>query len=300
MEVQNSFSKKVYDQLNTSQVNLKTRKNDFSAIDDLNIFPIQNLATKVDFLIILGNLSKSQKGVLYTLCENLQALYQLLLKQREKHESSLLNNQAALISQYSHDLNSLVALLNKEKLSSELITSKIEYLENLIQDMLTYCRELDIYKSIVKVNDLLPSILAEINISGATDFNYTIENNLGKATLDVELISKAIRAIMDNAMRATDQRGGKIEFIANKKDSNSIFFKTSWLQIIVTDNGPGIPSEFLPMITNPFFTTFKDQGSTGFGLSLAQKIIEAHDGLLKVENNKSVGARVILFLPLDN
>ena len=299
IEIQNRFSRKVYDRLNNNKVMCKTKKSEFIAIQELNIYPIENLATKVDFLIIFGSLSDSERKLLYLLCENLQNLYHLLLKQRDRIESLQLSIQADLISQYSHDLNSFVALITKEKISSKQIKYKVEYLEKLMRDILQYIRELDIFKSTVNMNELLPSILSDINLSGELDFRYSIENNLGSATLDVELISKAILAIIDNAIRAADQRGGKIELIANKKDSTSIFFNSSWLQITISDNGPGIPSEFLPMITNPFFTTFKDRGATGFGLSLAQKIIHAHDGLLKIEKNNSSGTRAKIFLPID-
>jgi nitrogen-specific signal transduction histidine kinase len=54
------------------------------------------------------------------------------------------------------------------------------------------------------------------------------------------------------------------------------------------------------MIMEPFFTTFKDQGCTGFGLPLAQKVICAHDGLLSIEHDKPVGIKVIIHLPLEN
>ena len=298
--LQNSFSRKVYNQLSSIIDNLEPKKSNFIVIDKLNIFPIQNSAQKIDFLIIFETISDAEKDELHKHCENLEVLYQLLLNQKDRIGSSQLDIQANLISQYSHDLNSLVELLNETKLSSEPIRFKVEYLEKLIQDILQYVRKLDIYKSSVDLNDLLPAILADINISGKGDFQYLIENDLGKASLDVELISKAIAAIIDNAKRTANKEIGKIDFIAKRKKTTSIFFNSCWLQIIISDNGPGIPNDFIPMITNPFFTTFKDKGCTGFGLSLAEKIVQAHDGFLKFEKSQPAGTKVIIYLPLES
>ena len=58
--------------------------------------------------------------------------------------------------------------------------------------------------------------------------------------------------------------------------------------------------QFLKNIKAPLFTTFKSYGNCGLGLSIANKIIETHNGSLKIENDKKRGTRVILFLPNKN
>jgi two-component system sensor histidine kinase PilS (NtrC family) len=57
----------------------------------------------------------------------------------------------------------------------------------------------------------------------------------------------------------------------------------------VQDSGPGISSQILEKIFNPFFTT-RDSG-TGLGLAIVHRIVEAHDGTISVTNADGGGAR---------
>jgi signal transduction histidine kinase len=146
----------------------------------------------------------------------------------------------------------------------------------------------------------LEGTINDVNMPDDIDLQFSIDNKLGKISVDVELINKAISIVLENATRAGVQGGRQVMVSVKKRDTYSLFFKCSWLEMTITDNGPGIPNDFMPMITEPFFTTFKDQGYTGFGLSLAQKVICAHDGLLTIEQNKPAGTKVIIHLPLEN
>ena len=68
------------------------------------------------------------------------------------------------------------------------------------------------------------------------------------------------------------------------------------VEIKITDSGPGIPPNVLPKIFNLYFTT-KTSGS-GIGLSIVQKIIENHGGIITVKNAKSGGAEFTINLPI--
>ena len=62
----------------------------------------------------------------------------------------------------------------------------------------------------------------------------------------------------------------------------------SWASIEVSDDGPGIPEEFLGRIFEPFFTT-RPEG-TGYGLYLAARIVGEQAGRLTARNNPEGGA----------
>ncbi len=64
----------------------------------------------------------------------------------------------------------------------------------------------------------------------------------------------------------------------------------------VIDDGPGIPPHLLERLFDPFFTT-KDSG-TGLGLSLSNRIVEEHNGFLRVDSVSGEGTRFWVFLPL--
>ena len=68
--------------------------------------------------------------------------------------------------------------------------------------------------------------------------------------------------------------------------------------ITVKDNGPGIPSNIIDKIFQPFFTTKPTGQGRGLGLSLSYNIIKAHGGELKVETKEGEGAEFIIKVPL--
>ena len=69
-------------------------------------------------------------------------------------------------------------------------------------------------------------------------------------------------------------------------------------EIIVADNGNGIPQKVLDKIFQPFFTTKPTGQGTGLGLSLSYDIIKAHGGEIKVETKENNGTAFIIQLPL--
>jgi signal transduction histidine kinase len=73
--------------------------------------------------------------------------------------------------------------------------------------------------------------------------------------------------------------------------------KESIVQVIVKDNGPGIPDDIKNKIFQPFFTTKPTGQGTGLGLSLSYDIVKAHGGEISVEGNEGEGTEFIITLP---
>jgi signal transduction histidine kinase len=70
-----------------------------------------------------------------------------------------------------------------------------------------------------------------------------------------------------------------------------------WVKISMADSGSGIPSQQKEKIFEPFFTT--KEGGTGLGLSIVHKIIENHNGVIKVESEAGKGSTFTIFLPIE-
>jgi signal transduction histidine kinase len=70
-----------------------------------------------------------------------------------------------------------------------------------------------------------------------------------------------------------------------------------WAKISIVDSGNGIAREEKEKIFEPFFTT-KENG-TGLGLSIVHKIIENHNGLIRVESEVGRGSSFTIYLPAD-
>jgi len=68
------------------------------------------------------------------------------------------------------------------------------------------------------------------------------------------------------------------------------------VELVVADNGPGIPAEDLPLIFEPGFSRRAD--SPGLGLAVCRKIVELHGGTIRADSRSGQGATFTLSLPL--
>ena len=66
----------------------------------------------------------------------------------------------------------------------------------------------------------------------------------------------------------------------------------------VSDEGAGIAPQDLPHVTDPFFTTRRESGGTGLGLSVSARIIKEHDGRLDITSTPDYGTTVRVIIPL--
>lgn len=71
------------------------------------------------------------------------------------------------------------------------------------------------------------------------------------------------------------------------------------VSVAVIDDGRGIPADKLKMITDPFFTTRREEGGTGLGLSVSSRIIDEHHGVLNFSSQVGQGTTVTIELPLQ-
>lgn len=102
-----------------------------------------------------------------------------------------------------------------------------------------------------------------------------------------------INLVLNSSQAITDKSAGKI-------DIKTRFVKRLNCVIIqVADNGPGIPEEVIPKLFDPFFTTRRDIGGSGLGLSISYEIIQEHNGIIAVHSKKNLGSKFILYLPVD-
>lgn len=125
-------------------------------------------------------------------------------------------------------------------------------------------------------------LLSEKNIS------LEIDNNTDTVVIwDNDKILQVLINLIQNAAEAIKENG-RVKISVEVLSEN--------IEIKITDSGPGIPPNVLPKIFNLYFTT-KTTGS-GIGLSLVQKIIENHGGIINVQNIASGGAEFTINLPI--
>ena len=114
-----------------------------------------------------------------------------------------------------------------------------------------------------------------------------IPQDIGRVLLN--LYNNAFYAVNEKKKNAPDNYEPAIS-VTTKKMGDKI-------EIIVGDNGNGIPQKIVDKIFQPFFTTKPTGQGTGLGLSLSYDIVKAHGGEIKVETKESEGTEFILSLP---
>ncbi len=67
--------------------------------------------------------------------------------------------------------------------------------------------------------------------------------------------------------------------------------------IEIRDEGAGIPEKNMRFITDPFFTTKRDTGGIGLGLSVSVNIIRTHQGRLEFQSAPGLGTTAVVRLP---
>jgi len=131
------------------------------------------------------------------------------------------------------------------------------------------------------------------NATIKTDFDATLE----KINIIPQDIGRVVLNLLTNAFYAVDEK--KKAGVENYEPTVSISTKkiADKVEIIVIDNGNGIPQKVLDKIFQPFFTTKPTGQGTGLGLSLSYDIVRAHGGELLVDTQDGEGTSFCIKLP---
>jgi nitrogen fixation/metabolism regulation signal transduction histidine kinase len=116
-------------------------------------------------------------------------------------------------------------------------------------------------------------------------------NNLPRVMADSEAIKRAIANLVDNAAEAVQE-----SMVKEIEISTALVASRDAIEISVADSGPGVTREAKERLFLPYFST-KSRG-TGLGLAIVSRIVEDHHGYIRVEENKPVGARFVIELPV--
>ncbi len=187
------------------------------------------------------------------------------------------------------------------------IINQVNRLNDLLKTFFAYARP----KPPDKKHHSFPAILGEVIhlVSKRMEntgilYKENIQEGLPEVFIDSQQIQQVLLNLILNAIDAMPE-GGDIEVIArslivnNYKSKNSHDKKTGKqltgsIEILIQDSGTGIDKDKLEEIFNPFFTT-KPSG-LGLGLSIVHRIIEEHQGEIRVQSKTGQGTSFRLTL----
>jgi PAS domain S-box-containing protein len=134
--------------------------------------------------------------------------------------------------------------------------------------------------------------LANNQIRTSTDrFSCTLADDLPPVTGNPQRIEQVLLNLIINACQALPEKERGLSI------STCFDARLRLCQVIVRDEGVGIAEQDLPHLTDPFFTTRREKGGTGLGLSVSTRIVREHGGSLRFESFPGRGTTVMLALP---
>ncbi len=174
--------------------------------------------------------------------------------------------------------------------STRAIVGEVEALRNLVDEFAHFAR----FPTAQPVPSELSAVIDQtLTLYDGLYQGIHIERRyaavLPRVRVDPNQIKRVLINLIDNAIEALDKRG-TLE-VATELDE-----KGSRVRLIVADDGPGIPPEARDKLFVPHFST-KKRGS-GLGLAVVSRIVQEHQGTIRVEPNEPRGARFVVELPL--
>jgi signal transduction histidine kinase len=196
-------------------------------------------------------------------------------------------------------------ILNDIKENSAKISHHGKRADAIVKGMLQHSRISTGQKESTDINALTDEYL-RLSYHGirAKDksFNATLQTNfdasIGRINIVPQDIGRVILNILNNAFYAVNEK--KSQSSETYEPTISVFTKrvSNRIEIVVKDNGDGIPQKVIDKIFQPFFTTKPTGQGTGLGLSLSYDIIKAHGGEIKVQTKEGEGSEFLVQLPV--
>lgn len=242
---------------------------------------------------------------------------QKTLELRRAHEHALQTEKMASIGKMAavlaHEINNpLSGILTYAKLlrkwiergadesrrqemydSLDLIASESRRCGDLVKNLLTFSRTAPMNLQPTDLNRVIERSLRLVQhqLDMATiQVNLQLDPALPPVQCDAAQIEQVLLALIMNAIDALPQGG-------NLWLTTSFDKKESREQIVVRDDGSGIPAEILPHIFEPFLTTKEAGAGVGLGLAISRSILERHNGNITVESESGRGTTFNISLP---
>jgi signal transduction histidine kinase len=178
--------------------------------------------------------------------------------------------------------------------SAALLRSQVNRLSQLMRDLLDYGRPAELQRGNVRLADVARrAVRTCANL--VRDKEVRVEEQFGDELplllIDGGQVEQALQNLLANAIQHAP--AGSVVRLTGVLDTSGAEPRAC---CCVEDEGPGIPTDSLPRVFEPFFSRRK--GGTGLGLSIVHRVAEAHGGDVKAENREGRGARFTLMLPV--
>lgn len=240
------------------------------------------------------------------------ALEEELSSQREMlFQNEKMSALGELLAGVAHELNNPLSivvghsLMMKEEITDPDLASRVEKIGNaaercakIVKTFLAMARQQPTKIEDVDVNSIIETA-TDVAGYGSSSDGISIVADLSDAlppiAADADQITQVIINLVINAEQAIKSSGvgDKICISTKAVPANDM------VEVVIEDNGPGIPENIQARIFEPFFTTKEVGEGTGIGLAFCHRIIHSHGGQIRLGANSTNGSRFFIRLPVS-
>jgi len=173
------------------------------------------------------------------------------------------------------------------------VLSEVSRIDRSVVNLLSYSkpRKPDLHKvDLLNLIENVISFLKKVADSKSICLHVAVPSEVPQLTGDENELKQLFMNLILNSLEAIQEEGNVWVKITSPFDSR--------VSVEVTDDGPGIPSEQLGKIFQPFFTSKKN--GTGLGLATCKRIVANHGGLIQVQSKVGEGTRFTIDLALNS
>lgn len=172
--------------------------------------------------------------------------------------------------------------------STQTIINQVQAMKNMVNEFSDYARMPAPELASIDLNALIGEVLGLYETSQAR-ITLELDPRLPPVHGDASQLRQIIHNLLRNAEDAQD---------GSDEAQIGVFTKyaDAMAELTVTDCGPGFPPEIMARVFEPYVTT-KARG-TGLGLAIVKKIVDEHQGTIRINNRQPLGAEVSIRLPL--
>lgn len=200
-------------------------------------------------------------------------------------------NPLSSIKGYAGFFGSLFEEHSENKQAAQMMIQEIDRVDRVISELLEFARPADLHLRPTQPEPLIRHSLGIVRHearSAGIRITEKLDTPLPQVFLDPDRFTQVLLNLYLNSIQAM-KRGGNLTVEVRIKQDAMVF--------AVSDTGHGIAPENLASVFNPYYTTKKN--GTGLGLAIAHKIIESHNGILRLDSVKGKGTTFSISIPLE-